>query len=583
MYEFNTTITDEGAILLTRIIEWHEYATFKKLWFSENNYVGQEPTLTADTFGGVFATENVSASIIDNTTIKISAAIFSPAQDDTLYSIGVIMDDNGTNVLVAVCTTSDPMPISQGAGNRFAFNINLTVSSTSDITVVGTTAAVLYDTDIVDNLVTADATKVLSANMGVKIADNLAANENVLGAKNQLNDSNCMLNNMTQSGHTFTSNATDTRDFFDFEILAYEGTTYLAVLGGAPISEPKTYEFEITIPNNVNRLSIKHNGAQADIGIFVNINVTGTWVLSIDITGIDPTTVGGLSFKDIMLRPASVVDPTFVPFAETNLQLTKKTSGLSNRNLVDNGWFTVNQRGATTVTSNGNYGADRWKKTGGTSITFSSSGVTFNSGQVAQDLENQIPNGTYTASIKYSDGSIESGTVTKNNDTDILAFISRTGLTLGYIPSSHTFYMYSSGTVTVRALKLELGAVSTLHLDVEPDYTTELLKCQSEFYRDVTSGAYGYLAQVNVNSATNADFIIDLPADMGTSLSMTSSGTFQVYSGGVFHDVTLQSATQYVRGKYVGVAVCAAATMQTGWSGSLLGVSSGAYIDIQKN
>lgn len=204
----------------------------------------------------------------------------------------------------------------------FTFYATVQTNYQGDLTINVDTSAILSQDDIADNLVTADATMALSANMGHAIGENLAAIEQN-GAKNQLDDSNCTLNNMTQSGHTFTSNATDTRYFFDFAILAYDGTTYLTVLGDAHISVPNTYEFEITIPNNANRLNIKHNGEQTDIGIFVNINVTGTWVLSIDITGVDPTTVGGLSFENIMIRDARIIDPTFVPFAETNLQLTQ--------------------------------------------------------------------------------------------------------------------------------------------------------------------------------------------------------------------------------------------------------------------
>ena len=476
MYEFNTTITDEGAILLTRIIEWHEYATFKKLWFSENNYVGQEPTLTADTFGGVFATENVSASIIDNTTIKISAAIFSPAQDDTLYSIGVIMDDNGTNVLVAVCTTSDPMPISQGAGNRFAFNINLTVSSTSDITVVGTTAAVLYDTDIVDNLTTADATKVLSANMGVKIADNLAANENVYGAKNQFEVTalsqtvNDVIFTINADKSITTSGQANAETCLVIGEKKYTAGTY-TLTGSSGLSNQYMYGYNVDT---------------AETYVDTGSGVTFTLASENTIRFLIYVQSGASATETYypMLCDARITDPTFVPFAETNLQLTQKTSGLSNHNFLDNPFFTVNQRGATTVTSI-EYGADRWKMTGGTSLTFSDGQVVMTSALCVQFFDKHIPNGIYTASVKLADGTIYHGTAEKINDTDEINFIYNNTFRLVYnyggngdkslvIDNANV----GMGTITVKAVKLEVGSVSTLHLDVAPDYTTELLKCQ---------------------------------------------------------------------------------------------------------
>ena len=480
MYNFSTTITNEGAALLARIIANHENAAFKEARLSETNYVGQEATLTAGTFGGVRFTDTViAASVIDSTTIKVAINCRGSSLIGAynLYSIGIIIDDNGTDVLVAVCTSSDPLPIGEEFNDRYAFNVNLAVSSTSNITVTGTTAAVIYDIDVVDNLTSPATNKPLSANQGRLIADNLAANENVygaknlgiplvdmtslnlstsnnsdgsltvttnglacggvntnwsspfilkkgtyqvsfgldtdetpsltgfavilkvystsywlctsgdsvasrkitlaadtevvwglycesgtvvatqtvypmlrdariidptfapyaptnhelmsykangkVGAKNLLDDSNIVgLDNMNQSGDIFTSNNTDTRSYFDLYIDIWDGTTYIQGLVNETVSSIGHYEYSVSIPNNANRLRVLHNGSQRNIGVNFNTSVTGAFIISLDITGVDPTTVGGLSFGNIMIRIAEDTDPNYQPYAKTNKQLT---------------------------------------------------------------------------------------------------------------------------------------------------------------------------------------------------------------------------------------------------------------------
>jgi len=166
-------------------------------------------------------------------------------------------------------------------------------------------------------------------------------------------------------------------------------------------------------------------------------------------------------------------------------------TAISNKNLVDNPWFTVNQRGATTVTSG--YGADRWKFSGGNEAVFSSSGVTLNSVLISQLFEKQLPNGVFTASALFSDGTIRKGTATKSNDTSAVRLVDDADFKLTYEPSLQRFDINTAGMssgLTVRASKLEVGTVSTLANDVEPNYTAEWLKCRRYFKR-ILSGDLG--------------------------------------------------------------------------------------------
>ena len=429
MYDFNTTITASGESVFMQIISTSSTAYFSRLIFSENNYVGQEYSLNMLTFDGVFDSRSASATIIDSRNIKVSATINSPTQDNTLYSIGVVVHYQGLDYLVAVCTTSNPMPISQGAGNTYSFNVNISVSSTENITVVGTTAAALYDTDIVDNLVTSDPTKVLSANMG--------------------------------------------------------------------------------------------------------------------------------------------------------RVLNEKVESLTNPNLLDNPFFTINQRNATTITSG--YGADRWKCDGGTSLTFSYGQVVITSAICRQVLDAQIPNAVYTASVKLADGTIHSGTAIKTNDTDVIEFLSDTSVRIVYNASTKGFGIDTANiggvTTTILAVKLEVGTVSTLHLDVAPDYTTELLKCQREFYRKISKdNTNAYFASGICTSSTGFIFVIKLPCEMKSAPSISFSGTFYVTNGLVNIAVTSFVVAGF-SGDTIGINALTSGGLTTGDGLLIYANNIGDYID----
>lgn len=391
MANYNTVITNEGAALLASVIANHGTITFTNLKLSENDYTGQEATLTEGTFDGIFANVSVASSIVDITTIKVSATVhgYNFSGDHNLYALGVIGTDGNTTALIAICTTTNP-DVLRDNSSTYAFNINLTVSSTSNITVVGTTAAALYTTDIVDNLTSAATDKPLSANMG-----------RVLGEE------------------------------------------------------------------------------------------------------------------------------------------------LSHRNLVDNGWFTVNQRGAASYATIYEYSADRWKiLTNDTTVAISSNGITLSRSSVGtaslrQILENTFIHGkTVTASVLLQNGTVLSGTgvfPTTSGTTIDLNLSTDVGIRLGISGSNETYYQLQSLTgnsINVRAVKLEVGSVSTLHLDVAPDYTTELLKCQRYFLcvEGLTNGAI--LGLGTPNSATTMYAAVPLPTPMRATPTLSYTGTGHILQGG---------------------------------------------------
>ena len=171
---------------------------------------------------------------------------------------------------------------------------------------------------------------------------------------------------------------------------------------------------------------------------------------------------------------------------------------ITNPNILHNPWFQVNQRGFITSNNTG-YSVDRWRivkaTTGDTTFTLNSDGtITINNslGETEAYLIqrrttktiSRITGRTITMSAMLSDGTVRSGSgayvATENRtyyeDDDIKLWSQAQTLGQLFILS-----VKAGKTVTIKALKLELGSVSTLAMDTAPDMATELLKCQRYF------------------------------------------------------------------------------------------------------
>lgn len=176
----------------------------------------------------------------------------------------------------------------------------------------------------------------------------------------------------------------------------------------------------------------------------------------------------------------------------------------TNPNLIDNPWFTVNQRRRNSLPSvSYAYWMDRWKTKDltysdihcgldsyGLKIpSYSGYGQTLIKQYIGPEKINKF-NRRYTLSVMYSDGSIESETgiipTPTSTSSAVISFESQKGISLelaniGTTGNYEVRIVVESGIpseIIIRAVKLELGDVSTLAQDVMPDYATELLKCQ---------------------------------------------------------------------------------------------------------
>lgn len=179
---------------------------------------------------------------------------------------------------------------------------------------------------------------------------------------------------------------------------------------------------------------------------------------------------------------------------------------ITNPNLLDNPWFTVNQRGESSYPSTTwTYWVDRWtllSKSSGTigrtilldsGIKISADTISTTCDIVAQrKMKDDFVFGkAYTLSFMLGDGTIysKSGVITEPDGTyKINIYLTGGGLNvrianeINQQVSCIITAMEDNPAVTLRAVKLELGSISTLALDTAPNTATELLKCQRYYH-----------------------------------------------------------------------------------------------------
>jgi hypothetical protein len=159
--------------------------------------------------------------------------------------------------------------------------------------------------------------------------------------------------------------------------------------------------------------------------------------------------------------------------------------GGGGKNLLHNWDFRnpVNQRGVSGAISTGTYFFDRWRRNSGT-VTPNAAYLTIGaSAEIEQRIEGNLLAGeTVTVAVMVG-GTVYSGTGIMPTSAGTVS-VTVTGwgtATLGYA----TGYMYvrlsPTAASNVVRVKLELGTVSTLHLDPPMDWAVELPKCQRFF------------------------------------------------------------------------------------------------------
>lgn len=226
----------------------------------------------------------------------------------------------------------------------------------------------------------------------------------------------------------------------------------------------------------------------------------------------------------------------------TDEQINKINNIISNPNLLDNPWFTVNQRGFSSGYGT-NYLVDRWKGATGTTNAYAvnsdkSIKITRNySGDgriIAQIFENELQAGTYTISVLANGQSdvpisISLRDASDSNINGISFVLDGTKKIMSAtvnIESAAKIISVGLGQVgasaDIYAIKLERGTASTLANDSAPDYAIELVKCQR--YCIALKGSTDLRVRAIAVTTNTIDFTIPIPTTMRARPTLVNNG-----------------------------------------------------------
>ena len=444
-------------------------------------------------------------------------------------------------------------------GKQLIFN-GLLCKATSAIA-VGDTLAVGTNLALSDNVVE----QIYSLNQG--LANSLADMNNVLGAKNLLPTTAIT---QTFNGVTFTANADGTVTvsgtatetvYYGIQYQGFKLPNKNLILSGCPSGgSSSTYELQVrsTESDSSQWQMINDHG---DSPSFVADN-NRVYVCYIGV--MQGQTVSNLVFKP-MLRPASIQDDTYVPYSMTNREMTPYVQAISNPNLLDNPWFTINQRGITTDTrteGTTRYTVDRWILRGAPTITVNTDSIVINNStgtsghsfyqKIEENIYNKIKGKTVTLSIDAvaSASGCMVGMWQGNQTPQAMGYksipttrsIVKSTVKLGNVTATSPFEVLidtvSGATLTIYSIKLELGTVSTLAMDSAPNYQQELAKCQRYFQRirSLDNAGWTLLATGVMDSSTRFWGVVPLPVEMRSKPTISSyigNNNVRICKGGI--------------------------------------------------
>ncbi|MBR4414881.1 MAG: hypothetical protein IKS59_06185 [Aeriscardovia sp.] len=243
-----------------------------------------------------------------------------------------------------------------------------------------------------------------------------------------------------------------------------------------------------------------------------------------------------------------VIDPSKIYGLDDDLEALAPKTAISNPNILHNPWFTVNQRSALSVTANGLFIADRWlcyspvsfeiTRNADGNIVIDNTSIANYSAIIQKRTTtyiNSLNGAKLTASIMLSDGTIKSGTITFDSSGNTQKYYEDDDIVAYVLPSANQLFglnVKAGKSITIKALKVEVGEISTLHLDPRPEYATELAKCQRYFIRIFNEQTDAALLGSGVAKNTQSITIVfPYPSGMRTkSPAITSSQDAIIYS-----------------------------------------------------
>lgn len=237
-------------------------------------------------------------------------------------------------------------------------------------------------------------------------------------------------------------------------------------------------------------------------------------------------------------------------FTETEKATGRKNIGAtrSNENKLINGWFTINQRGVSGNIAHSNYGLDGWlslpASNGYIHMTTGQITVNIRQSQLSQRIDNTVASEfvgrNITCSVLFSNGTISHATAVygTNLTPNSVLFDGVAGdaqIRIIYQNAYTDFRVFPvdpNGTIIIKAVKLELGNVSTLINDAPPNNATELIKC-NEYLNMLKSTlsttawlSYGMAVTTNI-----ADVFVSLPVKPARIPTALTAGGISLVDG----------------------------------------------------
>ena len=291
------------------------------------------------------------------------------------------------------------------------------------------------------------------------------------------------------------------------------------------INEVGIHSLTFTLPNSLENNYLAFGVAIVGDGVSTHYT-KGTYVID--------------AFK-LELGDKSTLEYDFIPNENNELQKIYGLYGQTNPNILDNGWFTINQRGKTTYNTSG-VGMDRWRLGGNTTVVINNDVLTLTASgtyaMIYQTFESgtMIAGETYTLSVLFSDNIVESRTFVLDSSVTYVwlqAWEHGSSKFQGVASySEQRIYLFDNatrtdGTVSFKACKLERGGISTLAYDNPPKYGEELAKCQRFLFIGQTSAnAYYPCTQYTGNII---DFMVPIPVSMRATPVLSWGGTVGVW------------------------------------------------------
>lgn len=258
----------------------------------------------------------------------------------------------------------------------------------------------------------------------------------------------------------------------------------------------------------------------------------------------------------------------------------------SNPNILINGDFAINQRGAASYTTTGTlYTCDRLVHYGANAYTLTpitTGGVIINASGGIADFAQIIENGVTKYGGKAMTLSVSVGGVIYSfSGTPIKGTLSSFSSTFpnGLFSLEWTstdifkawFRVYSGATVTINWWKLELGSIATPF--VPPLTAEELPKCQRYYWKINSASSFANIASGFFRDTTNYRALFYTPTVMRTSPTVAINGTLNILNA------SLISTTGYTLQSYQGnivVVQIAASSAQTAGTYAVVSLDNGS-------